>query len=230
MRKITLVLLVMVTVFTSSFAQIAGSDCKNTCEVERVVQEGAFMGVKVQGISCTSAYYGVYIMQVLPNTAAEKFNFKVKDIIVSVDGHDLYTTKELVDLIASYEPSDIVSIVFKRNGKEQELDVVLGAKSTKIVKETICCDNTDVYFNEMNMALYPNPAINAVNLSMDEAEAGKYTFQVFNTIGAEVFVAVESFDAGFSKSIELSYLSAGEYFVKISKGKSTFTKTLVVAK
>jgi membrane-associated protease RseP (regulator of RpoE activity) len=230
MRKITLVLLVMVAVFTSSFAQIAGADCQNTCEVERVVQKGAFLGVQIQGMSCTSDYYGVSVKRVLPNTAAEKFNFQVKDIIVSVNGNDLYSTKELVELIASYEPSDVVNVLFKRSGKMQELDVVLGAKSTKIVKETICCHDSDTYFNDLNMSLYPNPAVNAVNFSMDNAEAGKYTFQVFNTIGAEVFVAVESFDAGFSRSIDLSDLSSGQYFVKVSKGNSSFTKTLFVAK
>lgn len=230
MRKITLMLLVMVTVFTSSFAQISGNDCQKTCEVEKVVQEGAFMGVKIYGMRCTSDFFGVYVKEVLPNTAAEKFNFQEKDIIVSIDGQDLYNTKEMVDLIATYEPSDVVSVLFKRNGKEQEMDVVLGAKSTKIVKESICCDDNDPFFNEMNMVLYPNPAVNSVNFSMDEAEAGKYTFQVFNTVGAEVFVAVESFQAGFSKSLDLSELSSGEYFVKVSKGANSFTKTLVIAK
>lgn len=230
MKKITLVLLVLVTVFTSSFAQIAGTDCQKTCEIEKVVQEGAFMGVKIQGMRCTSDYFGVYVKEVLPNTAAEKFNFQAKDIIVSVDGQELFTTKEMVALIATYEPSDVVSVLFKRNGKEQELDVVLGAKTSKVVKETICCDDNDSFFNELNMTLYPNPAVNAVNFSMDRAEAGKYTFQVFNTVGAEVFVAVDAFDAGFSKSLDLSDLSAGEYFVKVSKGKSSFTKALVIAK
>lgn len=230
MKKITLVLLVMVTVLTSSFAQIAGSDCSKTCEVERIVQKDAFMGVQIQGLKCTSENFGVYIKRVLPNTAAEKFNFQVSDIIVSVDGNDLFSTKEMVELIASYEPSDVVSVLFKRKGELQEMDVVLGAKTSKVVKETICCDDKDAFFNEMNMTLYPNPAINTVNFSMNEAEAGKYTFQVFNTIGAEVFVAVESFDAGFSKSLDLSELSAGEYFVKVSKGKNAFTKILFVAK
>ena len=58
----------------------------------------------------------------------------------------------------------------------------------------------------------------------------EYTFQIFNTIGAEVYASVESFDAGFSKKIDLAQLSGGEYFLRISKGKNTFTKTFVVAK
>lgn len=230
MKKITLVLLVTIMAFSASFAQIANSNCQNTCEVERVVQEGAFLGVKIYGLRCTSSYYGVYIKEVLPNTAAEKFNFQEKDIIVSVDGNDLYSTKELVDLIATYKPSDVVSILYKRNGVEKEMDVILGAKTTKIVKETICCDDNDAYFNDLNMTLYPNPTVSKINFSMDKAEAGRYAFQIFNTIGAEVFYTIENFDAGFSKNIDLSDLSSGEYFLKISKGKNTFTKTFVVAK
>jgi len=230
MKKITLLLAIMVAFAANSFAQIADNNCQKTCEVETVVQEGAFLGVKIYGLRCTSSYHGVYVKQVLPNTAAAKFNFQEKDIIVSVDGVELFSTKELVNLIATYKPSDIVSIVFKRNGVEQELDVVLGAKSTKIVKSTICCDENDAFFNAINMNLYPNPAVNSISFSMNEAEAGKYTFQIFNTIGAEVHASVESFDAGFSKKIDLTHLSGGEYFLRISKGKNTFTKTFVVAK
>ncbi len=229
MRKITLVLLVMVATLTSSMAQIS-ANCQNTCEIEKVVQKDAFLGVRIQGLRCTSSYHGVYVKDVLENTAAEKFGFQVKDIIISVDNHELFSTKELVDLIASYEPSDIVSILYKRNGKEMEKDVVLGAKSTKIVKTTVCCDDNDTYFNDLNMNLYPNPAVSSINFSMENAEMGKYTFQIFNSIGEEVFVEVESFDAGFSKNIDLAELSSGAYYMKVSKGANSFTKTFVISK
>ena len=229
MKKLTLVLLIMVSVFATSFSQIS-SNCQTTCEVEKVIQEGAFLGVRIQGLRCTSDYHGVYIKEVLPNTAAEKFNFQVKDIIISVDGEELFTTKELVELIASHKPSDIVTVLYKRNGVEIEKEVVLGAKTTRIVTETVCCDDNDAFFNDINITLYPNPTVSDINLSMEDAEFGKYTFQVFNTSGAEVFVEVENFDAGFSKNINLTDLSAGEYFLKVSKGKNTFTKAFIITK
>lgn len=229
MKKITLVLLIMISVVATGFSQIS-NNCQTTCEVERVVQEGAFLGVKIQGLRCSSDYHGVYVKEVLENTAAEKFQIQVKDIIISVDGEELFTTKQLVELIATYEPSDLVTIVYKRNGQEFEKDVVLGAKSTKIVKETICCDDTDIHFNAMNITLYPNPTVSDINLSMDEAENGKYTFQVFNTIGEQVYVEVENFEAGFSKNLDLSKLSAGEYFLKVTKGKNTHTTAFIIAK
>lgn len=229
MKKITLVLFLMVGVFSISFGQIAKGTCKNTCEVEKIVQEGTLLGVRIQGISCGTP--GVRVIELLPNTAAEKFGFKLNDVILSVDGEDISTTKQLVDLVASHKPSDLVSISFLRAGEENTEDVILGAKTTKIVKESVCCDaKEDKFFNTLNMSLYPNPANTNVNFSMDRAEAGKYTFQVFNTIGEQVYVQVENFEAAFSKNIDLTDLASGEYFLKITKGANTLTKAFIVAK
>ena len=229
MKKITLVLFLMVSVFATSFAQIAKSDCKKTCETEKIVQEGTLLGVRIQGITCGMP--GVRVIELLPNTAAEKFGFKVNDVILSVDGEDIMNTKQLVDLVASHKPSDLVSISFSRAGEESTEDVILGAKKTTIVKETVCCDTKeDKFFNALNMNVYPNPAATNVNFSMDRAEAGKYTFQVFNTAGEQVYVDVENFDAAFSKNIDLSDIAAGSYFLKITKGENTLTKAFVVAK
>jgi len=229
MKKITLVLLIMVSAISTTFSQIS-SNCQNTCEVEKVIQEGAFLGVKIQTLRCSSDYHGVFVQQVLPNTAAEKFEFQYRDVILSVNGEELFTSKQMVQLIATYKPSDLVTIVYKRAGVEYEKDVVLGAKSTKIVKETVCCDDNDTYFNDVNVSLYPNPTTSEINISMEEAQEGKYTFQVFNSAGEEVSVELENFDAGFSKKIDLSNLSAGEYFLKVSKGHNAFTKAFIIAK
>lgn len=229
MKKITLVLFLMVSVFATSFAQIAKSDCKKTCEIEKIVQEGTLLGVRIQAISCGTP--GVRVIELLPNTAAEKFGFKVNDVILSVDGEDILNTKQLVDLVASHKPSDLVSISYSRVGEENTEDVILGALKTTIVKETVCCDvKEDKFFNISNMSIFPNPANANVNFSMDRAEAGKYTFQVFNTIGEQVYVEVENFDAAFSKNIDLTEMAAGEYFLKITKGEKTLTKAFVVVK
>ena len=52
MKKITLVLLVMLSAFTMTNAQIDGN-CQKTCEIETVVQEGALLGVKIINIRQT---------------------------------------------------------------------------------------------------------------------------------------------------------------------------------
>jgi membrane-associated protease RseP (regulator of RpoE activity) len=228
MKKITFLLLMSAGFFAVSNAQIAGNECEKTCEIEKVVQEGALLGVRIQGVQCGSA--GVFVKEVLKNTAAERYGFQINDVIYYVDGNEIMNTKQLVDLIASHQPSDLVTVTYTRNGKEITEDVVLGAKTSKIVKETICCDDKDPFFNSLNLNLFPNPATTQVLFSMDKAEAGKYAFQVFNTAGEEVYAAVESFDAGFSKRIDVSEMADGEYFLKVTKGKQTATKAFVVSK
>lgn len=230
MKKITLVLLLMVSVVLSSTAQTAGTDCKKTCEVEKVVQEGTLLGVRIQGSSCNGVP-GVKVLELVPNSAAVKFEFQLGDLIQDVDGEAVTNTRQMVALIQSYKPSDLVTITFTRKGEELTKDVILGAKKTTIVKETVCCDvKEDQFFNALNMNVYPNPASSFINFSMSEAAAGKYTFQVFNTVGAEVYVEVENFEAGFSKKLDLTEMAVGEYFLKITKGENTITKAFVVAK
>ena len=82
MKKITLVLLIMISVVATGFSQIS-NNCQTTCEVERVVQEGAFLGVKIQGLRCSSDYHGVYVKEVLENTAAEKFQIIITKLIIN---------------------------------------------------------------------------------------------------------------------------------------------------
>lgn len=231
MKKISLLLIAVLSVFTITNAQIS-SECQKTCETEKVVQEGAFLGVKLQGSQCTNLNSEVIVLEVLENTAAEKFNLQSKDVILSIDQEKLINTKHLIDIIASHEPSDVIQLRILRKGENEIYvkSIVLGAKSTKIVKTTVCCDNDDKLFNNVNMTLYPNPTISSINFSMDDAEAGNYSFQIFNSVGAEVYVEVENFDAGFSRTIDLTDLSSGHYFMKVSKGANSLTKTFVISK
>ncbi|MGB1018064.1 MAG: T9SS type A sorting domain-containing protein [Chitinophagales bacterium] len=228
MKKITLVILLAVFAVNYSFAQIAGEDCKKTCEIEKIVQEGTLLGVQISNKGCGEV--GVKVIRILENTAAAKFGLNINDMILYVDGTQITDTKQLVKLIATYKPSDLVTVTYARAGKEYMKDIVLGAKSTKVVKETICCDAEDKFFNEINVSLYPNPSVSNINLSMNEAQEGKYTFQIFDVSGKEMSVEVESFDAGFSKNIDLTDLSSGAYFLKITKGENTITKAFQVAK
>lgn len=231
MKKITLVLLLMVSISFSSIAQNANADCKKTCEIENVIQEGTLLGVKIQGSSC-NGIPGVKVVELLKNTAAEKFGFKLGDLIKDVDGEAVGNTKQMLAVIASYNPSDLVTITFMRNDEEFSKDVILGAKKTTIVKETVCCEDQkeNDFFNHFNMNLYPNPATTQVTFSMDKVESGKYTFQVFNVIGEQVFVEVESIDASFSKKLDLTNMASGEYFLKVTNGTNTLTKAFIVAK
>ena len=228
MKKITLIIVTVLFAFSNINAQISSSDCKKTCEIERIVQKDALIGIRIQNLKCGEP--GVKVIEVLENTSAKKFDLRVNDIIYFIDNEEILSTKHLVEIVASHNPSELVVLTTTRNGVEEDKEIILGAKTTNVVKETICCDNKDPFFNELNVSLYPNPSISNVNVSMESAETGKYTFQIFNTIGEQVFVEIDSYDAGFSKSIALENLSGGEYFMKITKGKNTITKAFAVVK
>ena len=182
MKKITFLLLMSAGFFAVSNAQIAGNECEKTCEIEKVVQEGALLGVRIQGVQCGSA--GVFVKEVLKNTAAERYGFQINDVIYYVDGNEIMNTKQLVDLIASHQPSDLVTVTYTRNGKEITEDVVLGAKTSKIVKETICCDDKDPFFNSLNLNLFPIKLRSSLNLhptNIKENESEISTFFVENS-------------------------------------------------
>lgn len=231
MRKITLTIALILGLATLGTAQIANnSNCKKTCEIERVVQKGTLLGVKIGNFNC-GGVPGIYVLEVLKNTSAEKFGFVKGDIIYDIDGVGVENTDRMIEIVTSYKPSDLVNIGYKRAGKEYSKDVILGAKSTEIVKERVCCEeNNDRFFNDVNISLFPNPTTSKITLSMDEAEAGKYGFQIFDITGKEVMSSVENFDNGFSKTINVENLESGEYFFNLNNGKNSITKAFVIAK
>lgn len=194
------------------------------------MQKGTLLGVKIGNFNC-GGVPGIYVLEVLSNTSAEKFGFVKGDIIYDIDGVGVENTDKMIEIVTSYKPSDLVNIGYKRAGKEYSKDVILGAKSTEIVKERVCCEeNNDRFFNDVNISLFPNPTTSKITLSMDEAEAGKYGFQIFDITGKEVMSSVENFDNGFSKTMNVEILESGEYFLNLNNGKNSITKAFVIAK
>jgi len=227
MKKITLLSFLLACFTLISNAQNLAS-CQQTCEVERVVQEGPFLGVKIANVkSCSNK---VLVQEVIENTAAEKFGIQKGDYILSIDGVDMENTNAVVEVITNLHPSDVISIILSRNREDIIQDVVIGAQKTTVKTETVCCDTENKFLNDLNISLSPNPTSDMIQVSLAEAQPGKYTFQAFNAIGVEVFVSVESIEGSFSKKYDVSQLSAGQYFLKISEGEDSYTTSFVVNK
>lgn len=76
---------------------------------------------------------GVYVAQVLENTAAEKYGILPGDIITKFEGKDITTMDSLTGTLAYYAAGSTVEITVMRsnNGQytEQVLEVVLGKKN-----------------------------------------------------------------------------------------------------
>jgi M6 family metalloprotease-like protein len=87
----------------------------------------AILGVRV-GEPVESG--GVPIQQITPGSAAEKAGLKAGDLILEVDGHPMSSASSLSEALAARKPGDVVTLDVKRDGKEEELKIALGAESS----------------------------------------------------------------------------------------------------
>lgn len=71
---------------------------------------------------------GIIIGEVVDNSPAEKGGLKEEDIIVSIDGEEVFDYDAFRTKIASYKPGKILEILIIRDGKEKEISVTLGTR------------------------------------------------------------------------------------------------------
>lgn len=108
--------------------------------IDQLVQTGkaqkAFLGVRVTTVTNELAKAlglkvnkGALIVQILGGSPAEKAGLKENDVVIKFDGVDVSSDAELVSLIHSRVPGEIVEIVVNRNGREMKFSVKLGAST-----------------------------------------------------------------------------------------------------
>ena len=96
-----------------------------------VEQMGEELGIKKAG--------GLYINEVVENSAASEAGLRKGDIITAIDGVKTDDASVLVEKIAQRRPGDKVTISYDRNGSSKKVDVVLKnrvGKSEPITRET----------------------------------------------------------------------------------------------
>lgn len=99
----------------SNLAVKVASDLKKYGYVQR-----AYLGVNVGEVQ-----QGVLIEKVLPNCAAQKAGLQQGDILQSVNGTTIRTYSEMMQEVGKYNPGDIVSIQYLRNGRLYSAEVTL---------------------------------------------------------------------------------------------------------
>ena len=200
-------------------------DCQKTCVVEKTEYKGALLGVQLK-VNCGDK--GAYIGNVIPNTAADKSILQINDLLLTVNGIDIKNPKHFIDIISKYEAFQEIDLVYERKSKRYTTQIVLDAKTTKIVKEEVCCDT----FNfEENIAVYPNPAVKDLQITFKESVKDNYTFEVFNLNGIRFFKEENSkLNSNLSKSISVENLEDGVYVLKVKQGANTFSSLFVVEK
>jgi S1-C subfamily serine protease len=108
-----------------------------------VVQRG-YLGVNIRSVDDALSkelslknIEGVYVDNVIKESAAEEAGIKPKDVITKINNAVIKTAPELQEQVGRYRPGDKISVEFIRDGKAQSVNVILKNKfnSTNLVDD-----------------------------------------------------------------------------------------------
>lgn len=95
----------------------------------------AFLGVSMVAVEdlldATRAQYGVtadrgvFVTELVPNSAAEQAGLELGDVILEVEGEAVRTPSDVATIIRSLAPGDTITLLVDRAGEVQEIDAVL---------------------------------------------------------------------------------------------------------
>lgn len=102
--------------------------------VQSIIEKGyiskPYIGVSVSPVSQEALNYGLpqgaAIMSVTEGAPAEAAGLKVNDIITKVDGTEISSGNELVDIVSASSPGDTLTLTVYRQGETLELTIEIG--------------------------------------------------------------------------------------------------------
>jgi len=68
---------------------------------------------------------GVYVVKILPNSAAQKAGLQAGDFITQINGQPVNNQSDVQEQISNYHPGDNISVTYSRNGKVNTANVLL---------------------------------------------------------------------------------------------------------
>lgn len=103
------------------------SDLKEYGKVQRAV-----IGIQMRELTPALAkelnvgeQSGIYVFEAMRGGAAEKAGIRKGDVIKKINGYEVKTNAELQEQLVKYAPGNTIEIVFSRDGKEKQVNVVL---------------------------------------------------------------------------------------------------------
>ena len=107
--------------------------------VESIIENGyiakPYIGITVSTVTEEIMAYGLpagaSVQAVEENSPAAKAGLQTNDIITKVGDTDIITHSELIDIIGSTTPDDVVTLTVYRNGSYITIDVTIGEKITE---------------------------------------------------------------------------------------------------
>lgn len=102
--------------------------------VQSIIEKGyiskPYIGVSVSPVSQEALNYGLpqgaAIMSVTEGAPAEAAGLQVNDIITKVDGTEISSGNELVDIVSASSPGDTLTLTVYRQGETLELTIEIG--------------------------------------------------------------------------------------------------------
>ncbi len=91
-----------------------------------------------------SAINGVYIVEVMAGSAADKAGIREGDVIYEIDGSSILTSQALQEKVNSFHPGDKAMIKFDRDGKKKEVVVEFQGDEEQV--GTVAEDGSVVYY------------------------------------------------------------------------------------
>jgi len=88
---------------------------------------------------------GVLIRDIAPDSAVDRAGLQAGDIIVAINGEEIYYLALLFDVLFSYYPGDTVTVEYYREGERLEAAVTLGERpdSLPIIQEVPDLDEAE---------------------------------------------------------------------------------------
>lgn len=91
----------------------------------QVLSNEASLGIVVDAKEAEDDDEGVKIAKVVSGSAAEKAGLQAGDLIMSIDGKELYASDDLIQEIGKHKAGDVVLLSYIRNGKKGETTATL---------------------------------------------------------------------------------------------------------
>ena len=111
--------------------------------VASIIEKGfvtkPYMGISVATVSEEVKSYGIpagaSVQAVEADSPAEKAGLQRNDIITEANGETITTSSELVDMVGSSSPGDVMTLSVFRNGAYVTVEVTIGEKITSAFEE-----------------------------------------------------------------------------------------------
>lgn len=216
----------------------------DACEELEKLKGDPFIGVY---INMDNEKNGADITGILKDSDAPNSDLQRGDQIVKVNRFKVSDYESLQVALENFEPGDRVRIKYARNGVTSKTPVTLTSRAErhpyKVMKlEKMCAEQqpVDEILTKDNkeestlptikgpaLSVFPNPAVDIVNIQFDGGAKAETTILVLDIQGKEVMrKQVNENPEQFNTQLNLSELASGVYVISVQQGDQITSKQI----